>query len=331
MTATRSLRDHPLVRLVQAIDPADLAIVLPPVGAWLTWRLATTPPGPPARPVLDGIDPDFTQRLADAARFMSTHWFRWSVRGVENVPAVGPAMLVGNHSGGLMVFDGILAWLAVRDALGPDRAPHGMAHEFVFRIPALRRYAVRGGVVPSRPDCVRDVLAAGRLAAVYPGSDWDSLRPFRERNRVVMDGRFGFVRLALRAQVPIVPIVTSGAQEQFIVLTRGLPIARALRLRERIRSNVFPIGLSLPWGVAPSFLPYLPLPTAIDQAFLPPMRWPELGPEAADDPDVVRRCHAEVVAAMQAAMDDLGRGRLLGSALLTRLVDAVAGRRADPG
>lgn len=341
MTPASRLQSNPLLRLVRAVDPSDLAILLPPVGLWWLLRLAATGPGAPHRPDLDAADPAFTRTLADAARYIATRWFRWTVRGVEHVPATGPALLVGNHSGGLMVFDAILAWLAIRDAQGPDRAPHGMAHEFVFRIPSLRRYAVRGGVVPSRPDCVRQVLAAGRLAAVYPGSDWDSLRPFSERNRIVFGGRTGFIRTALRQQVPIVPIVTSGAQEQFIVLSRGQRLARLLRLRERVRSNVFPVGLSLPWGLAPSFLPYLPLPTAIDQAFLPPMRWPRLGPEAADDPAAVRACYDEVVSAMQAAMDDLGRGRVAGSALLTRLVGALApgaarsgrtvgGRRCDP-
>lgn len=331
MTPLSRLQSNPLVRLVRALDPPDLAILLPPVGLWWLLRLALSRPGAPHRPDLDAADPAFTQVLADAARAIATHWFRWTVRGVEHVPVAGPALVVGNHSGGLMVFDAILAWLAIRDAHGPERAPHGMAHEFVFRIPSLRRYAVRGGVVPSRPDCVHQVLAAGRLAAVYPGSDWDSLRPFSERNRVVFGGRTGFIRLALREQVPIVPIVTSGAQEQFIVLTRGEGLARLLRLRARVRSNVFPIGLSLPWGIAPSFLPYLPLPTAIDQAFLPPIRWPHLGPEAADDPATVRACYDEVTAVMQAAMDDLGQGRVAGSALLTRLVDALAPGAARSG
>lgn len=324
------LASHPLVRLAAAISPTDLAILFPPVGAWLTWRLATSPPGSPAPVILDQADREFHDRLADAARFLAHHWFQWSVRGVQNVPSQGPALLIGNHSGGLMVFDAILAWLAIRDAQGPDRAPHGMAHEFVFRIPALRRNAIRGGVVPSRPDAAHQVFAAGRLAAAYPGSDWDSLRPFRERNRIVLGGRAGFIRLALREQVPLVPIVTAGAQEQFIVLTRGERIARLLGFRDRIRSNVFPIGVSLPWGLAPSFLPYLPLPTAIQQAFLPPFRWPGLGPEAADDPAVVQACYDEVVAAMQTTMDDLCRHQVLGSALATRLAEAL-GARANAG
>ncbi len=330
MTLRESFRSNPLVRLVRAVEPAHLAFLLPPVGLWWTLRLALTRPGVPPQPDLNAVDPAFTAVIAEAARYVAEHWFRWTVRGVEHLPAAGPVLLVGNHSGGLMVFDALLAWVAIRDALGPDRAPHGMSHDFVFRIPSLRYYAVRGGVVPSRPDCARQVLAAGRIAAVYPGSDWDSLRPFSERNRVVFRGRTGFIRLALREQVPIVPIVTSGAQESFIVLTRGERLASLLKLRERVRSNVFPIGLSLPWGLAPSFLPYLPLPTAIDQIFLPPMRWPNLGPEAADDHDTVRACFDEVVAAMQAAMDDMARGRVAGSALLTRLVDALVPNRHDP-
>ena len=71
-----------------------------------------------------------------------------------------------------------------------------------------------------------------------------------------------------------------------------------------------PIGFSIPWGFGPTYLPYIPLPTQITTAFLPPISWPDLGPEAAADPAVVRRCCDEVEAALQARLDALTLGRV---------------------
>ena len=61
---------------------------------------------------------------------------------------------------------------------------------------------------------------------VYPGSDLDTFRPFRDRDKIVLGGRKGFLELALRERVPIVPVVTAGTHEQIIVLTRGDRLAR---------------------------------------------------------------------------------------------------------
>jgi 1-acyl-sn-glycerol-3-phosphate acyltransferase len=148
------------------------------------------------------------------------------------------------------------------------------------------------------------------MAIVYPGSDYDSFRPFSERDHVSFVGRTGFMELALRAQVPILPVATAGAQEQYVVLTRGEKLAELLDLKRRIRSNVAPLGFSVPWGFGPTILPYFPLPTQITTAFLPPMSWPDLGPEAADDPVILRRCGDEVEAALQARLDSLTLGRV---------------------
>ena len=94
------------------------------------------------------------------------------------------------------------------------------------------------------------------------------------------------------------------------MLTRGEGLARALDLPRRARLYVFPIVFSFPWGVTSALLPYIPLPTQITTAFCPPLRWPALGPEAADDPAVVERCYREVETVMQARLDELAEGRI---------------------
>jgi hypothetical protein len=72
---------------------------------------------------------------------------------------------------------------------------------------------------------------------------------------------------------------------------------------------VLPLAFALPWGLTSGFVPYLPLPAQTTLAFLPPMTWPDLGPESAERPEALERCYRDVEAAMQATMDRLTRGR----------------------
>ena len=301
---------HPMMRLLAAFDPADLRIALPPVVAWRAARLFTDPPtGTAALMTPDGYDPGFTDALMDAVGWLGRRWFRWRGLDADRVPADGPALLVGNHNGGLMTFDAMFILRAVRDARGPERIVHGLGHDFVHLDSIIRKYTGRAGVLPASPESVAAAFKLGRLVLVFPGSDYDSFRPFAERDRVVLAGRTGFVRVALTHGVPIVPVVTVGAQETFVVLTRGERLASLLGLKARMRSNVFPIAVSFPWGLTSALVPYVPLPTRITTAFCRPLRWPDLKPRHADDDEVVRRCYAEVEASMQERMAELSRGR----------------------
>lgn len=302
---------HPLLRLLDAIEPWDLRVLTPPVFGWRFARAMTVADRDNSKRIrLDDREPEFLAAVFDAARWIAETWFRWRVEGVENVPAEGGTLMVGNHSGGLMVFDGLLSMLAVWDHYGPERVVHGMGHDALFWDPTMCKYAYKGGFIPAGHDGGEAAIRRGRIALVYPGSDYDSFRPFAERNKVVLAERTGFVKLALRTGAPIAPVVTAGAQEQYIVLTRGEPLANLVGLKQIMRSNVFPIALMVPWGIGVAYVPYLPLPAQITMRFLPPLSWPELGPEAAHDETVVKRCYDEVVATMQAAMDDLTRDRV---------------------
>lgn len=161
-------------------------------------------------------------------------------------------------------------------------------------------------------DSANHAFAAGACVLVYPGSDMDTFRPFGDRNKVVLAGRTGFIKkLALRAGVPIVPVVTAGTHEQLVVLARGDRLARRLHAHVWARTEVLPLVLALPWGLTSGFLPYLPLPAQTTQSFLPPMTWPELGPASAEVPADVQRCYRDVEAAMQAELTRITRGRLL--------------------
>ena len=307
-------RDGWLARARRLVPREDRKVLLSPprlIARFLGFALRRTT-GRAGQATADDVrarDPELVSLLTDLFRVLARTYFRVRVEGVEHVPAAGPVLLVGNHSGGLVPTEGFFAALAIHDHLGAGRAVYALVHDFVFEDPVLRRYAGRLGMLRAGHESARHAFAAGGCVLVYPGSDLDTFRPFRDRNKVVLGGRTGFLRLALREGVPIVPVVTAGTHEQFVVLSRGDRLARLLHAHDWARTEVLPIALAVPWGLTHGFVPYLPLPTQVSIAFLPPMRWPELGPADAERPEVLARCYREVEAAMQAALDRLTVGR----------------------
>lgn len=251
-------------------------------------------------------DPELVTLVLDLYRILAKHYFRVRIEGVENVPAEGPVLLVGNHNGGFLPNEAFYAALAIHDHLGPERAVYALAHDFVFEDPILRRYAGRLGMLRAGRESARHAFAAGGAVLVYPGSDLDTFRSFRDRNKIVLGGRTGFLELALEERVPIVPVVTAGAHEQFIVLFRGDELARLVHAHEWGRTEVLPIVLSFPWGITSGFVPYLPLPAQATVAFGSAMTWPDA---RADDPVAIERCYRDVSTRMQAMLDRLAEGR----------------------
>lgn len=223
--------------------------------------------------------------------------------GVDNVPKTGPVLLVGNHSL-YWVAESWVAARAVFDRRGMAAPACGLAYDLLFAVPWLGNQLRRTGVIPAASGEAESALCRGELVMVYPGGDLDACRVWSQRDRVELGGRRGFVRLALRAGVPVVPVVAHGGQHMVVVLARGDRLARAMRL-PNLRINVFPILAGPPFGVVSILTPPLPLPAAITVQFLPALDWSRYGPETADDPAVVDACYAEINRVMQASMDRL--------------------------
>lgn len=268
-------------------------------------------------PTVDARDPDFVDLVLDAVRIVARTWFSLKVEGVENVPREGPALLVANHNGGILPLDSLFTLLAIRDAQGVERPVNLLGHDLLGADKVARRLFPKLGIVRADMDSAARALQAGHLVLVYPGSEMESWRPWTQRDRVVLGQRQGFMRLALQEGVPIVPLVSVGTHEQLLVLRRGARLARLLGLHSRLRAEAFPIVFALPWGITTGFMPYLPLPAQTTLRFGPPLAWPHLGKESADDEATVSACREEVRVALQSMLDDLHRGRvpLLGDRL----------------
>jgi 1-acyl-sn-glycerol-3-phosphate acyltransferase len=119
-----------------------------------------------------------------------------------------------------------------------------------------------------------------------------------------------FVKMAIRAGVPIVPIATVGGADAMQVLIRGDQLSRALRLDKLLRLKVFPIAVSLPWGIAPAALPQFPLPAKIRTRLMPAVEL-DRDPERADDDEYLEEKYREVQNSIQQGMNALARKRSL--------------------
>ena len=259
---------------------------------------------------LERRDPAVIARLTALLEPVLWRWFRPVVRGLDRIPS-GAALYVGNHNGAFLTPDTFIFGVALFRELGLDYVPYGLGHEIAIAMPPFRQILLPLGAVRASHDNALRLFADGRKVLVYPGGDYDAMRPYRHRNRVVFGPRRGYNRLALRAGVPIVPVVTAGAHETLLILDDGRPIARFLRLDKLLRLKVFPITLSLPWGLTFGPPPtHLPLPTRIFTEALDPISFDRSGEEAANDRDYVEACHDRVLAAMQASLTELAAERL---------------------
>jgi 1-acyl-sn-glycerol-3-phosphate acyltransferase len=166
------------------------------------------------------------------------------------------------------------------------------------------------GVLPAQADSMAAALAARHDVALWPGGERDSLRSWTKRDEAVLAGRKGFIKLAIRSAVPIVPISTIGGPDSMPVLASGRRLARLLRLDRIARLKMFPIAIQAPWGISPALLPEVPLPTKIRTEFQPPVEL-DHDPERAEDEKYVDAMYDEVCASIQRGIDQLARRRRL--------------------
>jgi 1-acyl-sn-glycerol-3-phosphate acyltransferase len=258
---------------------------------------------------LDAFDPTWVERQKYFWNPLVDYWFRMEVEGWERLPDP-PVLLIGIHSGAPFVWDAWTVGIHWWRHFGDERILHGTAHDALMAAPGIGAYFRKMGVLPAAPDSVTAALAAGHDVAIWPGGEVDSLRPWVDRDKAILAGRRGFVRTAIQAGVPIVPISTVGGPDAMPILMTGRRIARALRLDRLVRLEVFPVALSAPWGIAPALLPELPFPAKIRTAFQEPIAL-DHDPERAEDEDYLKAKYDEVRESIQRGMDALARRRRL--------------------
>jgi 1-acyl-sn-glycerol-3-phosphate acyltransferase len=261
------------------------------------------------REELNGPDPELMNAQAPLWNALMDYYFRLEIGGWERIPDE-PSLLIGVHSGGPLTMDAWTVVLSWWRHFGERRSLHGTAHDVLMGAPGLGSYFRRmGAVVPTR-ETLSAAFKKGDDVIIWPGGEVDAYRSFGKRDKAVLGGRKGFIRLAIREQVPIVPMATVGGHETLFVLSEGRGLAKVLKLKERMRSDVAPITLSVPFGVTLHLTPFqhVPLPAKIRTEFLEPVYF-DTDPDKENDNVYVNRMYREVESRIQAGMDRLAKKR----------------------
>jgi 1-acyl-sn-glycerol-3-phosphate acyltransferase len=254
----------------------------------------------------------FDQELTDSVflpllRRLYRDWFRVEVRGAENLPSTGSALVVANHSG-VIALDALMLSVAVHDEHPAHRYLRLLGADLVFRMPVISELARKhGSTLACNPDAER-LLGAGELVGVFPEGFKGVGKLYRDRYKLQRFGRGGFVSAALRTGTPIVPVSIVGAEETYPMLGSIKPLARLLGI------PYFPVTPTFPW-LGP--LGLIPLPSKWLIVFGEPIETVRYA-EQADDPAVVFNLADQVRETIQQTLNTL-------------LAQRDTGRDGEPG
>jgi 1-acyl-sn-glycerol-3-phosphate acyltransferase len=249
------------------------------------------------------------RRVAPLFYAIGRYYFRGEGEGLDNLPRGEQFVAVGNHSAPPLLPDFWVgaAWWAME--VGFDHPVYVLVHDVPLRIPVIGNLMMKAGCLRACRENAEKVLASGASLLVYPGGDAECMRSFRNRNCIDLRGHTGFVELAFRYGVPIVPVVNVGGQEVYFTIFSGERLARLSGLEKILRVKALPLIAGLPWGLWwTGFVPYLPLPAKLTYAVGPRIRVPH-DPDLARDRAAVRRVYARVTSTMQEMVDSLASRR----------------------
>ncbi|MFD8245243.1 lysophospholipid acyltransferase family protein [Nocardia sp. NPDC059691] len=196
---------------------------------------------------------DTDLRVIDTLLAPLRAWTSPRFYGLENIPADGPVLLVGNHN----LLGGIDAPMLLPEVLRRrGRLIRGLAENVLINVPGVRHLLHHYGAVRgTRSNCLA-LLRRGEAVMVFPGGGREAVRRKNEKYLLKWEGRSGFARMAIEAGAPIVPVAMIGVDDAYDILVDGdHPILRPLRW------TVEALGLSrdltppLIRGVGPTVIP----------------------------------------------------------------------------
>jgi len=187
-----------------------------------------------------GYDPEFTDYLLPVAGFFFNKYWRVELTGVENIPVEGRALLASNHSG-VLPLDGAMISYGVREHHPAHRLARALVANWFPTLPFFSMILNKSGQVLAHPDNGRRLLAEDELVLVFPEGYKGVGKLFRDRYKLARFGRGGFVRMAMQAKAPIIPVSVVGAEETYPMLYNAKSFARMIGF------PFFPITPTFPW------------------------------------------------------------------------------------
>lgn len=224
-------------------------------------------------------------------RFFSA-WNRYEVSGFDHLRLGRAALLVGYH-GRPVAFDLCMLSVKMHDEMG--YLPHGIVHGGFDKSARLKAFFDGLGFVTGDGEGIRDAVASGEHVITLPGGSREGMRSARHRYEVDWGRRRGYVRLAARYGLPIIPVASSGVDDAYLGLVDGYRAARALRLPFPLWLGVGPLGL---WPLSP------PFPVRMRQIIGEPLMETADGRLDPRDDAAVEAVHERVSGRVQALLDE---------------------------
>lgn len=247
-----------------------------------------------------GLDRAFEAQCRPMLDFLHRFYFRVETEGVARIPDRGRCIIVANHSGGPIPYDGLMLRTIVRREHPAQREVRWLSEDFIYYLPFAGTFMTRLGAVRACPENAERLLAKESALAVFPEGEKGVGKLFAERYRLQRFGRGGFIRLSLRTQAPIIPVAIVGAEESNPLLYKFETIAKVFGIPYVPVTPTFPaLGAA---GL-------LPAPTKWRVSFGDPITLSEYGPRAADDDILVTRLSELVRGTIQGMLDRMVASR----------------------
>jgi 1-acyl-sn-glycerol-3-phosphate acyltransferase len=244
----------------------------------------------------EGFDPEFNRAvLMPIARALYQNWFRITLRGVEQVPSEGSALVVANHSG-VLPLDAIMLQVGVLDEHPKARNLRLLSADLMYALPGFGKLARMSGHVPAHRGEAEGLLNAGELVGVFPEGFKGIGKPFSDRYQLQRFGRGGFARTALRTGAPMIPCAIVGAEEIYPMVADWSELAAKLKL------PYFPITPLFPWF---GLIGAVPLPSKWIIEFCDPVPTDGFTSDQWEDEDVITELADKVKYTIAAKIDEL--------------------------
>jgi len=198
-----------------------------------------------------GFDPEVLDAVKPFFDFLYEKYWRVETTGIENIPNVGRALLVCNHSGQLP-WDGAMLGTAIYNEHPSQRIVRNLYASWFPRLPFISVLLVKLGQVLANDENGIRLLEQDQLVVVFPEGVKGLGKLYRDRYQLARFGRGGFVRMAIQTGAPIIPVSIVGAEETYVSLKK-FPLVPDLT-----GFPIPPISPTWPWF---GLLGLVPLPT----------------------------------------------------------------------
>ena len=241
-----------------------------------------------------GYDPIFDQFIKPIFEFLYTKYWRVETYGISNIPSTGSTLLVGNHAGGLP-YDATMLKVALQKEHPAKREIRFMVEDFLFHFPFLGSLMNRFGGVRASQENAQELLVNDHPVLVFPEGTKGIGKLYRDKYRLARFGRGGFVRLCLKTQAPLVPVVFIGSEEIHPMIAKETFFSNMMGVPYIPLTWTFPL-------LGP--LGFIPLPSKWSIHILPPLDFSQYEPGAEKDRVLVYKLSNQVKEQIQETIVD---------------------------